>query len=216
MAVFHDITQEKLVERLKDEFLSIVSHELRTPLTAIMGYSDLMLRGVHGALTDRQGKAIRSVRANAVRLLHLINDLLDVSRLEVGLRDAQPRVAGHRGDDFACDYAHPGYRIGSGGGPHQPRAAAPPRSGSADETKVQQVIENLLTNAVKFTPEGQRNVRRRAFGVLRRRRGREDPASRVAIATGTNAGSVIVTVADTGTGLEEDQLERIWDRDSTR
>ena len=84
VTVFHDITQEKMVERLKDEFLSVVSHELRTPLTAVMGYSDLMLRGVHGALTDRQGKAIRSVRANAVRLLHLINDLLDVSKLKIG------------------------------------------------------------------------------------------------------------------------------------
>src|SRR5207302_604363 len=77
VVVFHDITQEKVLERLKDEFLSVVSHELRTPLTAIMGYSDLLLRGVHGALSERHGKAIKAVRSNAARLLHLINDLLD-------------------------------------------------------------------------------------------------------------------------------------------
>ena len=77
VAVFHDITQEKMVENLKDEFLSIVSHmKLRTPLTAIMGYSDLMMRGVHGRLTDRQGKVLRAVRANADRLLQLINNIL--------------------------------------------------------------------------------------------------------------------------------------------
>ncbi|HEY0070677.1 MAG TPA: GAF domain-containing protein, partial [Chloroflexia bacterium] len=84
VAVLHDVTQDKLVERLKDEFLSIVSHELRTPLTAIIGYSDLMLRGVHGTLADRQAKVLNSVRANADRLLRLINDLLDVSKLESG------------------------------------------------------------------------------------------------------------------------------------
>ncbi|MFL5735461.1 MAG: PAS domain-containing protein, partial [Chloroflexia bacterium] len=67
VGVFHDITQDKLLEKLKDDFLSVVSHELRTPLTAIMGHTDLMLRGIHGGLSDRQARALRATRANANR-----------------------------------------------------------------------------------------------------------------------------------------------------
>src|SRR5262249_14665996 len=76
--VLHD------VERMKNDFLSMISHELRTPLTAIIGYTDLLLRQIHGPLTDRQSHHQSAVKKAAHRLLALINDLLDLNRLEGG------------------------------------------------------------------------------------------------------------------------------------
>ena len=69
---------------MKNDFLSMISHELRTPLTAIIGYTDLLLRQVHGPLTDRQSHHQQAVKKAAHRLLALINDLLDLNRLEGG------------------------------------------------------------------------------------------------------------------------------------
>src|SRR6266581_2613787 len=74
-------------DRLKDEFMAVVSHELRTPLTAITGYSDILLRKLSGPLNERQERQIAGVRDAARRLLSLINDLLDVSKLEAGTLD---------------------------------------------------------------------------------------------------------------------------------
>src|SRR6185369_1616399 len=74
-------------DRLKDEFMAVVSHELRTPLTAISGYSDILLRKLSGPLNERQERQVFGVRDAARRLLALINDLLDVSKLEAGTLD---------------------------------------------------------------------------------------------------------------------------------
>src|SRR3981081_2976459 len=71
-------------DRLKDEFMAVVSHELRTPLTAITGYSDILLRKLSGPLNQRQERQVQGIRDAARRLLSLINDLLDVSKLEAG------------------------------------------------------------------------------------------------------------------------------------
>lgn len=213
VGVFHDVTQETLIDRLKNEFVSIVSHELRTPLTAIMGYSDLMLRGVHGPLSERQGKALNAVRANANRLLHLINDLLDVSKLESGKVEinaepvalapiisrtiAQTRVLAAEAGVALHNYV--------------PQRSLPMVLG--DDAKLQQVIENLLTNAIKFTPAGGSVTFEATVASL--------PAGDAAIierdvdadvALGVQPQSVVVSVRDTGAGLEEEQLERIWDR----
>ena len=70
------------VDRMKGDFLSMISHELRTPLTAIIGYTDLLMRQVHGDLNERQNRYQTAVRRAAHRLLSLINDLLDLNRLE--------------------------------------------------------------------------------------------------------------------------------------
>src|SRR5206468_10618302 len=77
-------------DRLKDEFMAVVSHELRTPLTAITGYSDIMLRKLSGPLNERQDRQVTGIREAARRLLSLINDLLDVSKLEAGTLELHP------------------------------------------------------------------------------------------------------------------------------
>lgn len=212
IAVFHDITQDKIAERLKDEFLSVVSHELRTPLSAIMGYSDLLLRGVHGAFTERQAKALTAVRANAHRLLNLINDLLDVSRLEAGSVPFNPtpvpisEVIARTLTQTRVLSANAGVTVQN----NVSDLDLPPVF--ADEPRLQQIIENLLTNAVKFTPEGGTVRFTATVSALEP----TDPAlmegeAREAQPEDTLR-SVVISVSDTGTGLLPEQIERIWDR----
>jgi signal transduction histidine kinase/ActR/RegA family two-component response regulator len=177
------------VERMKNHFLSMISHELRTPLTAIIGYTDLLLRQIHGPLTDRQTHHQSAVKKAAHRLLALINDLLDLNRLEsrsvvLNLENATlveaARLAVARSSDLA---ERQGVEL---------RLDAPIGSVivRADPERLQQVLVNLLDNAIKFTPgTGSVTVR-----VDRR----EHDAT--------------VSVIDTGVGVPPDQLGRIWDR----
>jgi PAS domain S-box-containing protein len=82
--VFRDVTHEREVDRMKTEFVSLVSHELRTPLTSIKGFTDLILDGVAGPVTDQQGEYLGIVKQNSDRLVALVNDILDISRIESG------------------------------------------------------------------------------------------------------------------------------------
>lgn len=213
VAVMHDITQDKMTERLKDEFLSVVSHELRTPLSAIMGYSDLMLRGVQGALNEKQARALNAVRANADRLLRLINDLLDVSRLESGavMLNTRPAVLSEIVSRTITQTRILAVNAGVHIENQVPADDLP--SVLADETKLQQIIENLLTNAIKFTPTGGSVV----ITAHASSSAPGDPIhmeseGRLPVDTSGPPQSVVVSVSDTGTGLESDQLTRIWDK----
>lgn len=177
------------LDRLKADFLSMVSHELRTPLTAIIGYTDLLLRGSHGSLNDRQTRHQGAVKKAAHRLLALVNDLLDVSRLESG------RIELARDAILLHEVATAAVReIGSaahqrGISVHLDALAASPWV-DADPRRVHQILMNLLDNAVKFTPEGGRVTLRLRVG----------------------GGHASVTVEDTGAGVPPEELGRIWDR----
>ena len=81
---FRDVTRERELDRMKDEFVSLVSHELRTPLTSIKGYVDLLIDGDAGEVTEEQKEFLDIVKSNSDRLVLLVNDLLDVSRIEAG------------------------------------------------------------------------------------------------------------------------------------
>jgi signal transduction histidine kinase/CheY-like chemotaxis protein/GAF domain-containing protein len=211
--VFHDITQEKMTERLKDEFLSVVSHELRTPLSAIMGYSDLMLRGLHGPLTERQTRALNAVRANADRLLHLINDLLDVSKLESGTIIIEQEPV-NLADIAARTIAHTRVlAVNAGVSISNDISTSSLPDVLSEETKLQQVLENLLSNALKFTPEGGSIT----FSATLSEHPPDDPALASfdplpPLDPGSQPQSVVVSVTDTGAGIDEEQLARIWDR----
>ncbi|MFE1743974.1 ATP-binding protein [Coleofasciculus sp. H7-2] len=139
--------------QLKSEFLASMSHELRTPLNSILGFSDLLLRQIAGSLNERQIKYVRVMEESGQHLLQLINDILDLSKIEAGkaelelqpvfipdlctqcLQMIQPRADKKRlALTLELDY-----RLGQA---------------SLDERRVRQILINLLSNAVKFTPEG--------------------------------------------------------------
>ena len=176
------------LDQLKSEFLSMVSHELRTPLTAIIGYSRLLLRETHGALTPKQMEQQEAIFRSAQRLADLINDLLDVSRLEAGRVELAPRAVDVR------------QTVQQVIGVVTPAARAkdirvvptfPPDLPAvhADPTRLQQIFVNLVGNAVKFTGTG----------------------GTVQITAGRHGRSVWIAVEDTGVGIAQSELPRIWD-----
>ncbi|MDQ3812232.1 MAG: response regulator, partial [Chloroflexota bacterium] len=183
-------------DRLKDEFMAVVSHELRTPLTAISGYADILLRKLSGPLNERQERQVVGVREASRRLLALINDLLDVSRLEAGTLDLH--LAAVEPAD-AIERAVTATRViaAAKGVQLESRELAPnlPRV-RADEERLQQILSNLLINAIKFTPQGGSIWIEANAETSRNDSGHE----------------VVFRVHDTGVGLQPGQAERIWDR----
>jgi len=153
VATLRDVTSEREAARMKDEFVSTVSHELRTPLTSIKGYIDLLLEGEAGSLDDLQHEFLSIVKQNSDRLVELINDMLDVSRIESG------RVVMKIGPLSIHDLVNSalaGFRATL---EVQDRtimldipADLPPAAGDPD--RVRQVLINYLGNAIKYSPNG--------------------------------------------------------------
>jgi signal transduction histidine kinase/DNA-binding response OmpR family regulator len=186
-------------DRLKDEFMAVVSHELRTPLTAISGYADILLRKLSGTLNERQERQVVGIRDASRRLLALINDLLDVSKLEAGTLDLH---LGAIEPYAAIERAVASTRIIAANKGVQLEVREPVENGDlprvrADDERLQQILSNLLVNAIKFTPHsGSIWIEARS------------EASRV----GGGVQELVFRVSDTGVGLSPDQAERIWDR----
>ncbi len=178
--------------RQKDEFLAIMSHELRTPLTSILGYTDMVLRGLGGPLSERSQRYVANVRSAGDRLLDLVNGLLDFTRLEAGTEklDLAPI-------DLRAMVQHVVERCRSAAESKQLElqvsVTTPSGQVDADEDKLQHVVSNYLGNAIKFTPEG---------GNVHVQVG-PDPR---------HQDRVRVTVADSGIGIRNEQLARVWER----
>src|SRR5262249_20207038 len=152
----------KELSDLKSDFISRVSHELRTPLTSIMGAADNLLDGITGPLGEQSRSYLIRVKENSDRLLRLINELLDLSRIEAGKEELRPSrfridvlvqetletlkpVAEERGVTLAA-----------------PESATLPIH--ADRDKISRVLVNLIHNGIKFTPSGGRvEVQARSF-----------------------------------------------------
>jgi signal transduction histidine kinase len=148
-------TNVKLEEasRLKSEFIANVSHELRTPMNAILGYTDFLLEGLNGPLTDSQSEDLRRVRTAAQSLLGLINGLLDLAKIEAGQMDVQPQhfdigaVASDVVELLGEQARSKKLALRSDVDPTLPRAWADPH-------QVKQILLNLVGNAIKFTANG--------------------------------------------------------------
>jgi signal transduction histidine kinase/DNA-binding response OmpR family regulator len=183
-------------DRLKDEFMAVVSHELRTPLTAISGYSDILLRKLCGPLNERQERQVVGVRDGARRLLSLVNDLLDVSKLEAGTLDVRLAALDAQ---TAIHRAIAGLRVIAmtkrvNIEVREPPPGLPPVR--ADDERLQQILANLLMNAIKFTPEGGSIW----IGVT------------AEAGSSSGATDIVFKVEDTGVGLAPGQIARVWDR----
>lgn len=138
--------------RLKSQFLASMSHELRTPLNAIIGFADLLQDGTSGAINEKQKKFVKHVQLAGRHLLDLINDILDLSKIEAGQLIFQP-------ENFSADGALP--EVLSVIKPLAMKKhievhneMGPGLNVYADRVRFKQIIYNLLSNAVKFTPEG--------------------------------------------------------------
>lgn len=205
--VARDITESKRAEaellaakaaaeeanRAKSRFLANMSHELRTPLNAIIGFSEILEDQTAGPLNPKQTRYVSNVLTSGRHLLQLINDILDLAKVEAGRMELQPSV-------FSVERAVEEVLVVVKALAHQKNItlsavfAPEPRALRADQAKFKQVLYNLLSNAVKFTPEG---------GVVTVR------AEPVATAN-SGAGALRVSVIDSGIGLKPADIGRLF------
>jgi two-component system cell cycle sensor histidine kinase PleC len=174
--------------KLKSDFLASMSHELRTPLNAVIGYSALMLDGIAGEMTTVQFDYVTRSRAAAQHLLYLINDILDMAKIEAGkmpvhvelvdlpdlIREVREQIEpmiNSRDLAFSATVA----------------PDCPPIE--TDKTKVKQILLNLLSNALKFTNRGSVRLEARSEGEE----------------------LVVLEVRDTGVGIRPDEMDAIWE-----
>lgn len=201
LGVVRDITAEKDAERAlrtakeeaeaanrtKSDFLATMSHELRTPLNAIGGYTELLALGIRGAVTEQQQADLARIKRSQQHLLGLINDLLNVVRLDAGrlqydITDVPLGSAMARVEELILPQLH------AKGLSYEHVACDPSLAVRADEEKLRQVLVNVLTNAIKFTDAGG-----------------------VALWTEARGQVVHIHVRDTGTGIPLDQLDKIFE-----
>lgn len=189
--------------RVKSDFMATMSHELRTPLNSILGFSDVL--GSISTLTDKQKRYVDNINKSGHSLLKMINDILDMAKMESGRMEVQPGLFPiERTLGAQCDMAKPLLDKKNIDLQLQIEPDLPPMR--QDESRIQQVINNLLSNAIKFTPEGGR-IRielRRVMAAL------SVPHAPLLRPAGTTAPKVVpmleLKVIDTGVGIsEEDQ-----------
>ncbi len=188
IVVLRNITRERQLDKLKDEFVSIASHELRTPMTAIKGLISMIFEGDYGALNPQMKEPLSDIAVSTQRLIELVNDMLDVSRIEGGrikyvlsnikiadlikeILELMHPVASQKGIEL---------RFGQSDGAEAVQA---------DPNKVRQILSNLLGNSMKFTDKGFIEVRYMIHNQL-----------------------LIISVRDTGIGIKPEDQKKLFSK----
>jgi len=180
--------QLEVANKHKSEFLANMSHELRTPLNAIIGFSEALLEKLFGELNAKQDDYLKDIHSSGRHLLSLINDILDLSKVEAGrmeleLSEFSLPAALQNAMTLVRERAQThGIKL---------KARVDPKLGEirADERKFKQILLNLLSNAVKFTPDG----------------------GRVEVDASRNGNSVEVSVKDSGVGIAKEDHETVFE-----
>ena len=178
----------KELDRLKSAFLANMSHELRTPLNSILGFTDVMLEGLDGELSEYMDNDLRLVQKNGQHLLHLINDVLDMAKIESGRMNLHPET--FKVHSLLDEVTSITSTLAS-----EKNLALFIEENSdqaieiyADNTRLRQVIINLVNNSIKFTEQGKVSLCARPMDGAR----------------------VLISVKDTGIGIPQDKLEAIF------
>jgi len=189
VAVFRDITKEAEIDCMKGEFLSMAAHELRAPMTSIRGYSDMLLLGLVGEYDQRQKQFLNTIKTNVDRVLEMVNEFSEISRLETGALKLDAKSL-HVGDlvsevivSLRPQIQAKEINLTIEVPPDLPQVWG-------DRTRIIQVLTNLVSNAYKYTPEG----------------------GQIAIAAQWLDDTVQVDVADTGIGIAPQDQARLFTR----
>jgi PAS domain S-box-containing protein len=191
VSIFRDITHEVQVDRLKSEFVANVSHELRTPMTSIKGYVEIMLMGAAGEMNEQQRHFLKIVKSNTERLSVLVNDLLDISRIEAGRVSLNlvPLDIREIAEDVISDIQR---RSREENKPMtfllETQSGLPFAQG--DTERVRQVLGNLVSNGYNYTPENG------CVTIYIKEIGKE----------------IQIDVRDNGIGIDEEAKKRIFER----
>ncbi|RZM76625.1 PAS domain S-box protein [Leptolyngbya iicbica] len=195
--------------RLKDEFLANMSHELRTPLNAILGMAEGLQEEVFGPVTERQQRSLVTIERSGTHLLSLINDILDLSKIEAGQLELEFAVLDV---DLLCQSSLTFVKQQAYKKQLQLTTQMPSRLPAlyGDERRLRQVLINLLTNAVKFTPAGGQvtlSVTYTPFTLeLARRHDIVHPQADAA----TTVGVLALAVTDTGIGISAENAQKLF------
>ncbi len=189
VAVFRDITREVQLDRMKSEFIAMAAHELRTPMTSITGYVNLMVTEKAGPINDIQRQFLRVISANSNRLMTLVTDLLDISKIEAeGLRlnlasESMADIVAEIVLSFQQQIEEKGQVLVV----HVPTDLPEIR---ADRDRMIQVVTNLVSNAFKYTPQG----------------------GEITVEAWCDNGHLVLDVRDTGIGISPQDQERLFSR----
>jgi signal transduction histidine kinase len=194
------VTQLRELDKLKSSFLANMSHELRTPLNSILGFTDVIMEGLDGPLTEHMDNDLRLIQKNGQHLLHLINDVLDMAKIDAGRMNLNPECFN------TCEVIEEVTSITSTLASEKNLSLFVEEDSEqnvhiyADRTRLRQIMINLVNNAIKFTDQGKISLR---VSLLDRDR-------------------VLIAVKDTGIGVPPEKLEAIFqeftqvDESSTR
>jgi signal transduction histidine kinase len=183
---FHDITHQKELDHAKDDFIALASHELRTPMTAIKGFLSMIMKGDYGPVNESLKKPLENIQISSERQIHLINDLLDVSRLQTGrinynlsnfsLKPVMTEVV----DSLQSIATQKGIAL---------NVTGDDSSVQSDSDWTKQVLNNLIGNALKFTDKGSITLNCKSEGDV-----------------------VLISVTDTGMGIKPEDQGKLFER----
>jgi signal transduction histidine kinase/HAMP domain-containing protein len=220
--------QQKLIlesledaNRLKDDFLANMSHELRTPLNHVIGFTELIVDKQFGDLNETQEEYLKDVVHSSRHLLSLINDILDISKIETGRLSLELSVVDLKSlIENSIKVLQPesmkqDVRLDTDIGDI-------PASITADQRKLEQILYNLLSNGLKFTPEGGKVclTTRQVYCHIRQARRSQDGNNRLIVAVSsetpddsdtTKGKAIKFSISDTGIGIEQEDHKRIFD-----
>jgi signal transduction histidine kinase len=189
VTVFHDVTSFKELEEMKDDFVRMVSHELRSPISAIRLQHAVILDGLAGELTDKQRELITRAQAKLQGLLELINDLLDVAKMEAGFRHFEQgplqlsEVLTEIVEFLEAKAEIQRVKLHLEASPDLPPILA-------DHRGMEEVFTNLISNAINYSPDG----------------------GRVTISAQAQGDFLEIRVSDQGVGIEAEELPKIFDK----
>ncbi len=191
IGIERDITKEKEIDRAKTEIVSLASHQLRTPLTAINWYVEMLRGGDAGVLNEKQNEYASEIYTASQRMVKLVNDLLNASRIELGTFIVSPETINMPElmhavvDDLQPQINAKKIQFTKSFASNLPTITADPKL-------MQMVLQNLLSNAVKYTPEGG--------------------SVTLSIALNEQAHMIVISIADTGYGIPKNQQDKIFTR----
>ncbi|MFN2283112.1 MAG: GAF domain-containing protein [Anaerolineae bacterium] len=192
LILLHDVTAEHLVERMREDLTRTTVHDLRNPLTSISGAIKLLEEGIQDALTDEQQRLLNIANRSTLRMLNLVNAILDISRLEDGQMPLEHTIINLH--DFVKDVIQSQMPLAIDKDLHIENVLPTELSPVVgDRGLLERVFQNLIGNAIKFTPSG---------GTIRitGREGNEDPAK------------LHISVSDTGTGIPPEIQGRLFEK----
>lgn len=188
LSVYRDISKHKKLDQLKDDFIGMVSHELRTPLSIVKEGINIVLEGLTGKINESQAKVLSSAKLNIDRLTRIINDLLDISKIEAGKMEMHKEFCdlGRLLKELTLSF---GSKMKDRGIKYRLRMPRKGVEACVDKDLIAQVITNLIDNAIKFTKKGSIDISLKDLKC-----------------------GIRCSVSDTGIGISKDDIPKLFDK----